>query len=102
VGRRALGSAAIGGEGGDEDTKAVSGMFGSSPSQRGWRQMITAIPHAVTSSNIATKAASFCFIDGPRARTTIVGVLARRGTIGRSGMRTVICAGLRGLRPCGV
>jgi hypothetical protein len=62
----------------------------SSPSQRGFRQMITAMPHAVTSRSIAMNARSFCFADGPRGRTTTVAVLPRRGFTGRSGMRIVI------------
>ena len=62
----------------------------SRPSQRGLRLMITAMPQAVTSINIAMNATSFCFAEGPRGRTTTVGVLPRRGFIGRSGMRTVI------------
>lgn len=77
------------------DVEAVGagiGKIGSSPSQRGFRQMITAIPHATKSSSIAMKATSFCFGDGPRTRTTRVGVLARRGLSGRSGIRIVICA----------
>ena len=82
----------------------ATGCAGSRPIQRGLRQMITAMPHAVTRSSIAMKARSFCFADGPRGRTTSVGVLPRRaliafapgGTSGRSGMRIVICAAARG------
>lgn len=83
-------------EGASEPDVAVvgagRGKIGSSPSQRGLRQMITAIPHATKSSSIAMNAKSFCFGDGPRTRTTRVGVLARRGLSGRSGIRIVSCA----------
>jgi len=71
------------------------GTVGSRPSQRGFRQMMTAIPQAVTRRSIAMKARSFCLADGPRGRTTSVGVLPRRGFNGRSGMRIVICATAR-------
>ena len=76
----------------------------SSPSNRGFRQMITAMPHAVTSNSIAMNASSFCFADGPRERTTTVAVLPRRGFTGRSGMRMVICGPPRGCTGigCGV
>ena len=76
----------------------------SSPSNRGFRQMITAMPHAVTSNSIAMNASSFCFADGPRGRTTTVAVLPRRGFTGRSGMRMVICGPPRGCTGigCGV
>lgn len=76
----------------------------SSPSNRGFRQMITAMPHAVTSNSIAMNASSFCFADGPRVRTTTVAVLPRRGFTGRSGMRMVICGPPRGCTGigCGV
>ena len=67
---------------------------GSIPSSFGLRQMITAMPHAVTRSSIAMNATSFCFVDGPRWRTTMVFVLARRGFTGRSGIRIVSCGAL--------
>ena len=76
----------------------------SSPSHFGFRQMITAIPHAVTRSNIAMNARSRCLVLGPRGRTTMVGVLPRRAFTGRSGMRIVICGAPRGCTGigCGV
>jgi hypothetical protein len=58
----------------------------SMPSHEGWRQMMTAMPTAVTRSSIAMNAASFCTVDGPRLRTTTVGFFGR---LGRSGMRIV-------------
>lgn len=65
---------------------------GSRPTHAGRCQITTAIPQAVKSMSIAAKATSFCRAEGPRARTTTVGVLGRRGLIGRSGIRTVMCA----------
>ena len=73
----------------------------SSPSKRGFRTMITAIPQAVQSRSIAMNAMSFCFAEGPRGRTTIVGVFPRRGLSGRSGMRIVIWPGRAGANACG-
>ena len=97
------GSTAVGtGTGTSAEPAGASGTVGSSPSQRGLRQMITAMPHAVTSRSIVMNAMSFCFADGPRGRTTSVGVLPSRalrapgGTGGRSGMRIVGCAAPRG------
>jgi len=89
----ALGSAAIMPAEGARVALLLPLGDGSRPSQRGFRQMIMAMPHAVKSSSIAMKATSFCFIDGPRARTTRVGVFWRRGLTaltGRSGIRIVI------------
>ena len=76
----------------------------SRPSQCGLRQMITAMPQAVTSKSIAMNARSRCLVDGPRGRTTMVGVLPRRAFTGRSGMRIVICGPPRGCTGmgCGV
>ena len=70
---------------------AGAGADRSSPSSAGLRQMITAIPQAVTRRSIAMNATSFCIADGPRRRMTIVGVFARRMLTGRSGIRIVIC-----------
>jgi hypothetical protein len=85
------------------ETEAEGTPPGSSPRSRGLRQMITAMPHAVTSKSIAMNATSFCFAEGPRIRMTTVGVLARRGfSTGRSGMRIVICGPLRAGNGAGV
>lgn len=77
---------------GDADADgAGAGAGRSSPRRPGFRQMITAIPQAVTRRSIAMNATSFCFAEGPRRRMTIVGVFARRMLTGRSGIRIVIC-----------
>ncbi len=62
-------------------------LSGTSPSHCGFRQMITAMPHAVTRTSIAMKATSFCAVDGPRGRMTTVIARGRRGL---SAMRIVI------------
>lgn len=66
------------------------GGGGSRPTHAGRCQITTAIPHAVEMRSIAMNATSFCFVVGPRGRTTTVGVFGRRGFSGRSGMRIVI------------
>ena len=58
----------------------------SSPSQLGLRHTMTAVPTAVTRRSIAMNTASFWKVDGPRGRTTTVGV---RGRLGRSAIGTV-------------
>lgn len=76
---------------GDAEADADGAGAGrSSPRRPGLRQMITAIPQAVTSRSIAMNATSFCFAEGPRRRMTIVGIFARRMLTGRSGIRIVI------------
>lgn len=89
----------------EADVEDADDPSGSRPRSRGLRQMITAMPQAVTSTSIAMKATSFCFADGPRGRITIVGVLPRRMLpAGRSGMRIVMCPAPRGCtgNACGV
>lgn len=68
---------------------AAARSGGTRPSHPGFRQMMTAIPHAVTRTSIAMNATSFCAALGPRGRTTTV---IARGRRGRSGMRIVGCA----------
>ena len=86
----------------EAEAEGVGGASESSPRSPGLRQMITAMPQAVTIRSIAMNATSFCFADGPRGRMTIVGVLARRGFTGRSGMRIVMCPRPEGGNGCGV
>lgn len=74
-------------------TAVGGGALGTRPSHPGFRQMMTAIPHAVTSTSIAMKATSFCAALGPRGWTTTV---IARGRRGRSGIRIVGCIAPRG------
>ena len=60
--------------------------FDPRPKSCGARQMTMPRPMRLTSKSITENTASFCRVDGPRGRTTTVGVRGRRG---RSGMRIV-------------
>ena len=95
----AVGAVTLGGVGGAG--VGVTFGFGASPKRCGAFHMTMPSPHTLTSISMTTKTAIFCRVDGPRLRTTTVGLLGRRG---RSGMRIVsaICPGLgRPARPGG-
>ena len=64
----------------------VGAGFGPRPKSCGARQSTMPRPMRLTRMSIAENTMSFCRVDGPRARTTTVGVRGRRG---RSGMRIV-------------
>jgi hypothetical protein len=60
--------------------------FGPKPKSCGARHKTIPSPMMLTSRSMTEKTKSFCRVDGPRERTTTVGV---RGRLGRSGMRIV-------------
>lgn len=73
-------------------------VFGPKPKSCGARHKTIASPIKLTSTSMTEKTKNFCRADGPRGRTTTVGVRGRRG---RSGMRIVsaTCPGRTGGRP---
>lgn len=67
--------------------------FGARPKRCGAFHMTIPSPHTQTRSSMMANTATFCRVEGPRLRTTTVGLFGRRG---RSGIRMVsgICPGL--------
>lgn len=76
----------------------VGCAFEPKPKSCGARHSTIPRPMRLTRTSMMEKTKSFCFVDGPRARTTTVGVRGRRG---RSGMRIVsaTCPGRTGGNP---
>lgn len=76
----------------------VGCAFDPNPKSCGARHRTIPRPMRLTRTSMMEKTKNFCFVDGPRARTTTVGVRGRRG---RSGMRIVsaTCPGRTGGNP---